>query len=46
MTEPRPLLCKDGVQATKNSSGKAVIFWAAGVAVKSVVFAMKSSYEF
>lgn len=30
----------------KSSSGKAVIFWATSVAAKSVVFAMKSSYEF
>lgn len=30
----------------KNSSGKAVIFWAAGVAAKSVAFARKSSCEF
>lgn len=46
MAEPWPLLCEDGVQATKISSGKAVIFWAACVAAKSVAFARKSSCEF
>lgn len=46
MREARPLRRKDGVQAGKDSSGKAVVFWETSVPVKPVIFATNPSYEF